>query len=169
MFYRDKMNEREEDGEIMGLGVLAIGPRIQAILDQCPPSGSLFPTFCQWTSGHRTTEFARRCEIAGIKNRQLKGYRYAWAERARASGMPEREAMNHLGHKSRAIHRAYAANARSVTLPLEHYEQLKAEKILSFQPGTACGRLNRESGMKLAWISDPYLECLAHSSGQAPR
>ena len=135
VFYRDKMNEREEDGEIMGLSVLAIGPRIQAILDQCPPSGSLFPTFHKWTSGHRTTEFARRCGIAGVKDRQLKGYRYAWAERARASGMPEREAMNHLGHKSRAIHRAYAANARSVTLPLEHYEQLKAQKILTFQQG----------------------------------
>jgi len=135
VFYRDKMNEREEDGEIMGLSVLAIGPRIQAILDQCPSSGSLFPTFREWTSGHRTTEFARRCGIAGVKDRQLKGYRYAWAERARASGMPEREAMNHLGHKSRAIHRAYAANARSVTLPLEHYEQLKAEKILTFQQG----------------------------------
>jgi hypothetical protein len=38
--------------------------------------------------------------LAGLKNRQLKGYRFGWAERARAAGMPEREAMNHLGHKS---------------------------------------------------------------------
>ncbi len=47
--------------------------------------------------------------------------------------MPLRSAMNHLGHKSKAIHKGYARHAKVVTLPLEHYEQLKAEKILQFQ------------------------------------
>jgi len=74
----------------------------------------------------------RRCRVAGVKNRQLKSYRYAWAQRARAAGMPEREAMNHLGHKSRAIHAAYAADAHSVTLPLEHYETIKGQKVIQF-------------------------------------
>ena len=46
--------------------------------------------------------------------------------------MPEREAMNHLGHKSRAIHAAYAADAHSVTLPLEHYETIKGQKVIQF-------------------------------------
>jgi integrase len=132
-FYRDKLNEREEDGEICGLSVLAIGPNIRAILNACPKEGYLFPSLRRWTAGHRTSEFARRCRIAGVKNRQMKGYRYAWAERACAAGMPERDAMNHLGHKSKAIHRAYAAKAKAVTLPLEHYEQVKAKKILAFQ------------------------------------
>ena len=132
VFYRDKLNEREEDGEICGLSVLAIGPNIRAILNACPKTGYFFPSLQKWTSGHRTTEFARRCRLAGVKNRQMKSYRYAWAERASAAGMPEREAMNHLGHKSKAIHRAYAAKAKAVTLPLEHYEQAKAEKILAF-------------------------------------
>ena len=33
----------------------------------------------------------------------LHSYRYAWAERAQAAGMPEREAMAHLGHGSKAV------------------------------------------------------------------
>jgi integrase len=112
IFYRDKLDEREEDGELCGLSVLVIGPRLQAILSQCQQTGYLFPTLSKWNAGHRTTEFARRCRLAGLKNRQLKGYRFGWAERARAAGMPEREAMNHLGHKSKAVHRAYAARAK---------------------------------------------------------
>jgi hypothetical protein len=47
--------------------------------------------------------------------------------------MSEREAMNHLGHKSKAVHRAYASKAKVVTLPLEHYERAKAEKIIDFR------------------------------------
>jgi hypothetical protein len=39
------------------------------------------------------------------------------------------------GHKSKAIHRAYASQAKVVTLPLEHYEMLQANKIIEFQKG----------------------------------
>jgi len=138
-FYRDKLNEREEEGQICGLSVLVIGSRLRAILNQCPPSGYLFPTLRMWHSGHRTTEFARRCRIVGLKNRQLKGYRYAWAQRAQAAGMPQREAMNHLGHKSKAIHQAYAGDAHAVTLPLEHYEAEMQRKIVKFQQNEATG------------------------------
>ena len=136
-FYRDKLDEREEDGEIMGLSVLVIGPRLAALLQEGPQDGYLFPNLRKWNAGHRTTEFARRCRIAGIKNRQLKGYRFSWAERARAAGMPEREAMNHLGHKSKAVHRAYASKAKMVTLPLEHYEKDRARKIVDFRASLA--------------------------------
>jgi hypothetical protein len=59
--------------------------------------------------------------------------RVGWAERARAAGMPEREAMNHLGHKSKAVHRAYAARAKVVTLPFEHYERRQMDKIIEFR------------------------------------
>jgi integrase len=133
IFYRDKLDEREEDGELCGLSVLVIGPRIEAILQQCPQKGSLFPALRKWNAGHRTTEFARRCRIAGVKNRQLKSYRFSWAERARSAGMSEREAMNHLGHKSKAVHRAYASKAKVVTLPLEHYEEQRTNKIIEFR------------------------------------
>jgi hypothetical protein len=131
-FYRDKLNEREEGGETCGLSVLAIGSRLNGILGQCPASGNLFPTLSQWTAGHRTTEFSRRCRTAGVRNRQMKSYRYGWAERARVAGMPEREAMNHLGHKSRAIHAAYAGGAQVAVLPLEYYEEQRAKKVIEF-------------------------------------
>jgi integrase len=128
-FYRAKLDEREEEGQVCGLTKLVIGPRIAAILREGPQSGLLFPTLKCWGANHRTGEFARRCRIAGVKARQLKGYRFGWAQRARAAGMPEREAMNHLGHKSKAVHAAYARDAKVVTLPLEHYEEVMRLKI----------------------------------------
>ena len=63
VFYRDKMDEREEDGELCGLSVLVIGPRLKEILAECPQEGFLFPTLRAWNARHRTTEFARRCRI----------------------------------------------------------------------------------------------------------
>jgi hypothetical protein len=47
--------------------------------------------------------------------------------------MPEREAQAHLGHGSTAVHRAYAKRAVIVTLPLEHYEDQKTEKLIPFK------------------------------------
>jgi hypothetical protein len=46
--------------------------------------------------------------------------------------MPEREAMNHLGHESRAIHTAYAGGATVATLPLEFYEEQKLKNVVQF-------------------------------------
>ena len=38
----------------------------------------------------------------------MRSYRYVWAERAKAAGMPERFAQEALGQNSKAVHRAYA-------------------------------------------------------------
>jgi hypothetical protein len=51
--------------------------------------------------------------------------------------MPEREAMAHLGHGSRAVHRAYARSASRVTLPLEYYEAAWDKKLIDFQTAAA--------------------------------
>ncbi len=48
--------------------------------------------------------------------------------------MPERDAMAHLGHSSRAVHRAYA---NRVTLPLEYYEAARDKKLSDFQAAAA--------------------------------
>jgi len=57
----------------------------------------------------------------------LHSYRYAWAERAKQCGYPERFAQEALGHNSKAIHRAYARKAQ-VRLPsLESYEKQNLE------------------------------------------
>lgn len=47
--------------------------------------------------------------------------------------MPEREAMNHLGHKSRAVHAAYAGGAQVAVMPLEFYEAQLEKKVVQFQ------------------------------------
>ena len=127
-FSRRKLVSR--DG---GDSLLRIGARISAILLQLPQKGYLFPTFKDEKSNHRSTEFWRRCKTLGIKGRNLHSYRYAWAQRARAAGMPEREAMNHLGHKSRAIHAAYADGAQVAVMPLEFYEAQREEKVIQFR------------------------------------
>jgi hypothetical protein len=53
----------------------------------------------------------------------LHSYRYAWAERAKTAGMPERFAMENLGHNSKAIHRAYAKKALIKIPSLQEYEE----------------------------------------------
>jgi len=53
----------------------------------------------------------------------LHSYRYAWAERAKTAGYPERYAQKALGHKSQAVHRTYARKARFELPSMEEYEQ----------------------------------------------
>jgi hypothetical protein len=53
----------------------------------------------------------------GIKGVTLHSYRYAWAERAKTAGYPERFAMENLGHNSKAVHRAYPLQWREDFLP----------------------------------------------------
>jgi hypothetical protein len=54
-------------------------------------------------------------------------YRYAWAERAKTVGYPERFAQEALGHNSKAVHRAYAKRALMKLPSLEDYEHRAAE------------------------------------------
>jgi integrase len=64
----------------------------------------------------------------------LHSYRYAWAERARRCGCPERFAQEALGHNRKAVHRSDAKRAQ-VTLPsLAEYERnASADKIIPIQ------------------------------------
>jgi integrase len=64
--------------------------------------------------------------ITGIT---LHSYRYAWAERARTCGYPERFAQEALGHKSKAVHRAYTRKAQVVIPTLEEYERKLAASV----------------------------------------
>ncbi|MEI6391035.1 MAG: hypothetical protein WCT12_08010, partial [Verrucomicrobiota bacterium] len=82
----------------------------------------LFPYLRSVRAGDRATEFKQRCIGLGIEGVSLHSYRYAWAERARKAGMPERFAQESLGHNSKAVHRAYARKAKVVIPALEAYE-----------------------------------------------
>ncbi len=110
---------------------LRIGKRLEELLNLLPKHGPLFPKIRTSTDSARAAEFYRRCRLAGVKGVSLHCYRYAWAERAKACGYPERWAQNALGHNSRAVHEAYASGATAICPPLEEYEKKTTEKLPS--------------------------------------
>jgi hypothetical protein len=69
----------------------------------------------------------------------LHSYRYAWAERAKVAGFPERFAQMALGHNSKAVHRAYAKEAQVTLPPLEDYERNMAAAAIIPLPFAAAG------------------------------
>ena len=111
------------------------GPAVAAILHSLPNEGFLFPRLDLMMEKHRAKEFKRRCVGLDILGVSLHSYRYAWAERAKQCGYPERFAQEALGHNSKAVHRAYARKAQ-VRLPsLESYEKQAAEgQIIQLPP-----------------------------------
>lgn len=121
-FYRKKTGELSE---------ITFGEEIEKILQTVPTSGKLFPYLATVRECDRATEFKQRCNSVGIRDVTLHCYRYAWAERAKACGFPERFAQVALGHGSKAVARAYARKG-DVKLPsLESYESAMKEKIVS--------------------------------------
>jgi len=115
------------------LAIIHFGDEIAAVLRGLPQRGPLFPYLRKVRCGDRATEFKQRCVGLGIVGVSLHSYRYAWAERARVCGYPERFAQEALGHNSKAVHRSYAKRAQ-VRLPsLEKYErEASEEKIIAF-------------------------------------
>lgn len=117
-FQRQKLRHRNVTPPIIHFGE-ALGE----LLRQLPSAGPLFPYLRNVQAKHRTTEFKQRCDGLGIKGVCLHSYRYAWAERAKTAGMPERFAQEMLGHNSKAIHRAYSKKARVKVPSLEEFER----------------------------------------------
>ena len=109
------------------LAMLRFGSEIGEILRRLPSSGPLFPYLRTVRAGDRATEFKQRCDGLGIKGISLHSYRYAWAERAKQCGYPERFAQEALGHNSKAVHRAYAKKAQVTLPPLEEYEKRSSQ------------------------------------------
>ena len=106
---------------------------VAEILRTRPATGPLFPYLRGVREADRATEFKQRCRGLGIEGVTLHSYRYAWAERAMVAGYPERFAQAALGHNSKAVHRAYARNAKVVLPSLESFEkQAQATKTLPF-------------------------------------
>jgi integrase len=113
-----------------GVPVLVhLGAEALNLFKDLPSEGPLFPYLSRVRAGDRATEFASRCRQLGIKGVTLHSYRYAWAERAKTVGYPERFAQEALGHNSKAVHRAYAKRALMKIPSLEDYEQRAVKKI----------------------------------------
>jgi integrase len=100
-----------------------LGKEALDLLKDLPSEGPLFPYLSTVRSGDRATEFKQRCRQLKIEGVTLHSYRYAWAERARTAGYPERFAMENLGHNSKAVHQAYAKHAQVKIPSLEEYER----------------------------------------------
>jgi integrase len=101
---------------------LHFGNLLAMVLRTLPTSGQIFPNLSGVRASDRATEFKQRCRGLGICGITLHSYRYAWAERAKQCGYPERFAQEALGHNSKEVHRAYAKNAEVHLPPLEEYE-----------------------------------------------
>jgi integrase len=108
------------------LAQLHFGPALEQVLSDLPGEGPIFPRLSLMTESDRASLFRRRCRLTGVSGVCLHSYRYAWAERAKTAGYPERFAQEALGHNSRAIHRAYARAALVRIPPLEEYEKQRA-------------------------------------------
>jgi integrase len=81
-----------------------------------------FPPMARIKENQRAKMFIKRLKTVGITGISMHSYRYAWAERAKTVGMPERFAQQALGHSSKAFVRAYSKKARVVVPSLEDYE-----------------------------------------------
>jgi integrase len=103
--------------------IVHLGAEALNLFKDLPAEGPLFPYLATVRAGDRATEFSSRCRQLGIKGVTLHSYRYAWAERAKVAGMPERFAMENLGHNSKAVHRAYAKKALVKIPSLQEYEE----------------------------------------------
>jgi integrase len=112
-----------------GVPVLVhLGAESLNIFKDLPGEGPLFPYLSRVRAGDRATEFKQHCRQLKIEGVTLHSYRYAWAERAKTAGYPERFAQEALGHNSKAVHRAYAKRALMKIPSLEDFE-LRAAKV----------------------------------------
>jgi integrase len=111
--------------------IVHLGGEALNVFKDLPSEGVLFPYLARVRAGDRATEFGQRCRRLGINGVTLHSYRYAWAERAKIAGYPERFAQEALGHNSKAVHHAYAKRALMKIPSLEDYELRAAAKTAS--------------------------------------
>jgi integrase len=109
------------------VAIMRLDEDMKETLRDLPSEGPLFPYLRTVRAGDRATEFKQRCVGLGIKGVSLHSYRYAWAERAKTAGYPERFAQVNIGHNSRAMTRAYSRNAPVEMPSLGEYERKRAK------------------------------------------
>ncbi len=85
--------------------IIHFGNALAEVLRDLPGRGLLFPRLAAMDEKHRASLFQRACRRVNISGISLHSYRYAWAERAKVAGYPERFAQEALGHNSKARQR----------------------------------------------------------------
>jgi integrase len=101
-------------GKTNVLVIITFGAEVADLLESLPKNGPLFPRMARIQENHRAKMFIKRLRTVGITGISLRSYRYAWEERAKTVGMPERFAQQALGHSSKAIARAYSKKAQVI-------------------------------------------------------
>jgi integrase len=119
------------------IAIMRLDNDMAEILRDLPGTGPLFPYLRTVRSGDRATEFKQRCNGLGIKGVTLHSYRYAWAERAKTAGYPERFAQVNIGHNSKAMARAYSRKAPVEMPALSEYERQQKAIIAGPKPQPA--------------------------------
>jgi integrase len=146
------------------MALLHFGVEVATLFRQLPTSGPLFPYLRRVRAADRATEFRKRCRGSGITGVTLHSYRYAWAERAKKCGYPERFAQEALGQYSKAVHRAYARRAQVVLPPLEEYERkpvngkvvnLRFSQETGIEPANLPGQAEPAEGIPTLASSQP--------------
>ncbi|HOX04554.1 MAG TPA: tyrosine-type recombinase/integrase [Candidatus Paceibacterota bacterium] len=157
------------------VAILHFGDQVRDLLCSLPREGLLFPRMARTHEKHRAQDFRRRCDGLGIKGVTLHSYRYAWAERAKSAGYPERFAMAALGHNSQAVHRAYAKNAQMVLPSLESFEKNGRKRKVSSRPRSVAkpepviaAQSNRAFRMKILPFAAPIETGPAAAQDPAP-
>src|SRR5208283_2484617 len=84
--------------------IVHLGTEALNVFKDLPGEGPLLPYLASVRANDRATEFRSRCRQLRIEGVTLHSYRYAWAERAKTVGYPERFAQEALGHNSKAVH-----------------------------------------------------------------
>jgi integrase len=116
--------------------IIHYGPELASVLSTLPKTGALFPRLGAMDEKHRASLFQRAYRRVKVTGVSLHSYRYAWAERARKCGYPQRFAQEALGHNSKAVHAAYAKKAEVRIPSLEQWERQMKEKIVQLEfPG----------------------------------
>ena len=82
VYHRKKLGPDSEPAR------LSIGRKLRELLESLPKTSDLFPTIKTAKPNARSTEFRRRCRIAGVSGVSLHSYRHSWAQRAKACGYP---------------------------------------------------------------------------------
>jgi hypothetical protein len=119
----EAVGESKDEVGVDTIAIMRFDEDMAEILRDLPGSGPLFPYLRTVRAGDRATEFRQRCVGLGIKGVSLHSYRYAWGERAKSAGYPERYAQVNLGHNSKAMTRAYSRKAEVEMPSLSEYER----------------------------------------------
>jgi integrase len=125
-------------GKTGSIAIMRLDEEMTQIFKDLPSEGVLFPYLRSVRAADRATEFKQRCDGLSIEGVTLHSYRYAWAERAKTAGYPERYAQVNLGHNSKAMARAYSRKAPVEMPALSEYERQQKAIIESprLEPAT---------------------------------